>query len=254
MNNSNKLIVSNLIISAVGSAAAEIATLPICTVKTNYQNQRLSDCISITNITKRIYANGGLGAFYRASFAAVSSQALSTSSKYALYRILEENQVLSNNKFVNGALSGIISSLFTHPLDTVKIHNQMLQSDNSFDKKHTYLSELKKNGVGLLYRGYSKTVGKVSLGSMLFFPLYDTYYKLSNNNCILASFGSALTSTIIIQPLDYLKTRHIYGQSLYEGGFKNLSSYYKGLSLNLMRIIPHFMITMVMIEYLKVKY
>ena len=65
---------------------------------------------------------------------------------------------------------------------------------------------------------------------------------------------AALTSTIIIQPLDYLKTRHIYGQSLYEGGFKNLSSYYKGLSLNLMRIVPHFMITMLMIEYLKVKY
>ena len=67
-------------------------------------------------------------------------------------------------------------------------------------------------------------------------------------NAISASFMSAIISTTIMHPIDYLKTRHIYGLPLYSGF--NPFNYYKGLALNLARIVPHFVITMTTIDTL----
>jgi len=52
-----------------------------------------------------------------------------------------------------------------------------------------------------------------------------------------------------MHPVDYLKTRHMAGLNLYSGW--NPLIYYRGLSINLMRIVPHFMITMGVIEWMK---
>ena len=224
----------NLKKSALATAFAEVVTLPICTIKTQYQNTSSN---SIYATALQIYKKEGLPGFYKASVPAILSQTFSTSSKYVLYRYLEEKQYAG--KMINGMVSGLISSLFTHPIDSVKIHWQM---------RTPFLPEYYKHGPGLLYRGYTKTVGKMLVSSSLFFPMYDYFYEKSNKNAALAAFGSAMTSTTIMQPLDYLKTRHIYGLQLYQG--LHPSIYYKGLSLNLFRVVPHFMIVMTSIEYL----
>src|ERR1700739_3665379 len=95
--------------SVIGSGIAEIITLPICTVKTNYQN---SKNLSVWTIVKQTYrADGLLRGFWRASFPAVSSQILSSSLKWTIYKTMEEQQQIYSNKFVNGAISGMVSSL-----------------------------------------------------------------------------------------------------------------------------------------------
>jgi peptidase E len=84
---------------------------------------------------------------------------------------------------------------------------------------------------------------------MLFFPLTDTFMNLTNNNIIISSAGSAIISTTVMQPFDLLKTKQLSGiNKLYS---YNIMDYYKGLSLNLFRVVPHFMITMSCIELLK---
>lgn len=216
--------------SVIATGVAEFLTLPICTCKTVYQN---SNHNSIKYTVNDIYSRLGIKGFYQASLPAISSQIFSTSSKYVLYRKLESSKVLSDNKFINGAISGVVSSLFTHPLDFIRVHWQM---NADFQVKH----------FDALYRGYSKTFSKVIVGSSLFFPLTDLA-KTKTDNIILASLLSGIVSTIVIQPIDYLKTRHIYGLSLYS------ESPYKGLSLNLLRVVPHFMIVMTCIDFLDKK-
>lgn len=225
--------IKHIISSATATGIAEIVTLPLCTIKTNFQN---TNGISVRETCKHIYSKYGMKGFYNASGWAITSQILSTTTKYTWYQILKD---YTPNVFVAGATSGVLSSLLTHPLDVLKIHYQM----------HTpFLPELNKYGLRLFYRGYSKTLTKSTFGSIFFFPLYDIF-KLHVHNNTLAAMMSAIISTTCMQPIDYMKTRHIYGQPFFSGW--NIRPYFKGLSLNLMRVVPHFMVTMTVIEQCK---
>ena len=231
----------NLVISSFSTGIAEIVTLPICTVKTNFQN---TNSKSIISTIKHIFNRGGIRGFYSASYPAIFGQMISTSTKYTLYRYF--NQYNDNKSmfksFLNGLCAGICSSLITHPLDTVKIHLQMNKA---------FVPELKRNGFKIFYRGYSKTLCKIGASSGFFFPIYDKCNSIFENPSI-ASFFSAIISTTLMHPLDYLKTRHIYGLSLYNG--LNPLNYYKGLTLNMARIVPHFTIMMTILEFLSSLY
>lgn len=225
----------NLFNSAIATGIAEFVTLPACTIKTNYQN---TNSLSITKTTKEIYGKYGVRGFYSASFPAISSQIISTSSKYVFYRYLEDQQFQYSNKVLNGIASGVTSSLITHPIDVIKIHWQM---------NDPLAPKLKENGIKLMYRGYSKTFSKVCLASSLFLPIFD-YCKQITDSAFLASACSAVISTSVMHPVDFLKTRHVYGKQLFIGW--NPLLYYKGISINLLRIVPHFVIVMTTIEYL----
>lgn len=228
---------NNIISAALGTTVAEIITLPVCTIKTNYQNTNSN---SIYNTIHQIYIRGGIRAFYNASIPAIFGQVFSTTSKYTIYRYLDSNiDYPIKNKFLNGITSGVIASLVTHPLDVIKIHIQMNES---------IYQHLQKDGPSILYRGYSKTLIKIATSSSIFFPIYDTLQNRINNPS-LSSMMSGFIASLIMQPIDYLKTRHMAGLSLYNG--YNILTYYKGLTLNMMRIIPHFVITMNIIERCK---
>lgn len=224
--------------SAIATIVAEIITLPICTFKTNYQN---NSTLSMQQCLKNIYMKNGISGFYKASVPAIMSQTYSTSSKYFLFRFFENKNYPYTNKMINGIISGILTSLITHPIDNIKIHLQMNDS---------FMCKLRENGFGLFYRGYSKSFGKTVISSSMFFPLYETLNEYFEKP-VVSSMLTAIISTTIMQPLDFLKTRHIYGLSLYNG--LNLQHYYRGLSLNLMRIVPHFVITMTTIDFLNKK-
>ena len=229
INNTMKHIIS----ASLATSVAEVITFPLCTLKTNYQN---SNNVSMANTMRNIWIKRGIVGFYNASGWAITSQILSTTTKYTLYQTLKD---VMPNKFIAGALSGALSTIITHPIDVIKIHYQM----------HTpVLPELRQNGLQLFYRGYSKSLIKASVGSFCFFPLFDIFNGYTRN-ASMAAMLSGIVSTTIIQPLDYMKTRQIYGQSFFSGW--NPRPYLKGLSLNLMRVVPHFIITMTLIEYMK---
>ena len=148
----------NIITSVPATCIAEFATLPICTLKTTYQN---NDNATIRGSFRSIYNNYGIKGFYNASVWAISSQVISTATKYTLYRKLEHSVP---NKFIAGGIAGLIGSMMTHPFDVLKIHFQMHSS---------FISALKQEGPKLFYRGYSKSLTKAVVGSMLFLPLFD---------------------------------------------------------------------------------
>ena len=230
-------VYNNIINSSISTAIAEIATLPICTIKTNYQNTVLQNT-TIYKTIQTMYKNNGIKIFYSASAPAILSQIVSTSSKYSIYRYLDCNNIITKNKLANGFISGILSSFITHPIDVFKIYWQMQKS---------VMTEISKYNLFILYRGYSKSFIKSSLSCSIYFPLYDTL-SYNNENKIINSVLSSGIATLIIHPIDYLKTRHIAGLPLFNG--INPLNYYRGLTLNMTRIVPHFVITMYCIEQL----
>lgn len=228
---------NRLINSACGTVVAEVMTLPISTIKTNFQN---TPSKTIVGTTLNLYEKGGFKIFYATSLPAIASQVLSSSSKYVFYRHLEDMHLKNSNKVLNGLLSGIASSLITHPFDSVKIHMQM---------STPFIPQLRKHGLFLFYRGYSKTFGKVIVSSSLLMPIYDVCKEKFNP--VTSGLVAGFVGSFCMQPIDYLKTRHVYGLPYYAG--YNPLTYYKGFSLTALRIVPHFMITMAIIELLESK-
>ena len=100
----------------------------------------------------------------------------------------------------------------------------------------------------ILYRGYSKTFAKVVISAPLFFPLQEELTKQTGSN-IIGSIMAATIGTTCMQPFDYLKNRQIYGNSLYNT--PGIKIYFRGLSLNLFRVVPHFTIIMYTTQFLE---
>ena len=234
-------IFKHLLANATGATIAELLTLPICTVKTNYQTRSFN---SVTNCVKSIYTTRGLYGFFSiASYPAVISQIASTCSKFTFYRFLQtyrqtpKADILNNS--INGALSGFLGSLLTHPIDVVKVHLQ--RNESIRPKWNTDLI----GRVKFMYSGYTPTIGKNVALYALLLPCQD-FYKSKVNNTLIAAIMTTVTVTTIIQPLDYLRVRGITKQGLFLG--YNPLNYYKGFWLNLSRSIPHFFITIYISE------
>ena len=224
----------NFISSSIGSACAEIITLPICTIKTIYQTQtQLTPRQIITNL----YQTKGVKGFFQASTPAIISQVLSTSSKYYLYHAIkdyrqtEDSNIISNS--INGGLGGLGGSLLSHPFDVWKNHLQRGQTLLNFQIK-------------TLYSGYSGTIAKNILLYSMLFPVYD-FYKLHITNPLIASIFTSITCSLVTQPLDYYKTVLMSGNK-----FAGWTNPYKGYSLMISRTIPHFMISMTITDNIKV--
>ena len=228
----------NLIPSVIGSLIAEILTLPICTVKTIYQN---NPNITLNQTIQQIIKKSGYRGFVQASPPAILSQIISTSTKYSFYnyikyiRCTESSDVLNNS--LNGMLGGLFGSVFSHPIDVWKNYSQRNEKFplTSFDIKK-------------YYQGYSASIYKnIALYSCLF-PIYD-FYKIKFDSIYISSIVTSLTVSLIIQPFDYLKTVKMAG-GITSNSIK-LKNFWRGFGLMLSRSIPHFLITMVITEKIK---
>lgn len=231
----------DVITSGIAVAIAELITMPISTIKTNYQTNL--NYKNIINTIKDIYLTRGIFGFYSATLAGMASQIVSISSKYTIYQLLKKYRKTEDhnfkNNFINGVISGICGSILSHPLDVIKITQQ---------RNESFKNNIKNEGIYIIYRGYSKNLTKTIGLSGLLFPTYD-FYKSKFNNSIIAALLTSLTTTSILHPIDLLKTRHIANQKLFLGF--NIMNYYRGISINLIRILPHFTIVMGLTEYLK---
>lgn len=228
-------------ISTAAACIAEMITLPICAVKTIYQTDLKYK--SIRNVASDIYKKQGIRGFYNSSGWAILSQSVSTGTKYSGYSALQKHRNTRQNdlqgNMINGMIGGIISTVFVHPIDVLKVHKQ---------NNYNFLNELKLHGPKLFYRGASKSLTKNMLLTSINFPIHDFCKHYTQNTFVAAALAS-FTTSLIVHPIDYLKVRHISGQDLYPSS--SVRYYYRGFHINLMRIMPHFIITMACIDYFK---
>jgi len=226
----------------MGTLIAEIATLPICTIKTIYQNKKT---LTIPKTIELISKTQGIKGFFMASNPAIITQILSTSSKFTLYEKLKHiRQTENSNMFdnsINGIISGLAGSLLTHPFDVWKNFTQRNENYWKFLKNSS--SKSMGNFIKTcLYPGYSGSIGKnIALYSALF-PLND-WYKSKFDSIYISAPLTTLTVSLIVQPFDYYKVVKIAGNTP--------SQPFRGFTLMLARNIPHFTITMLVTDWIR---
>lgn len=220
---------NKLISTSCATLIAESITLPICTIKTVYQNNNLTTI----NTIKYIYQQNKIKGFFFASTPAILSQILSTSSKFTIYEYIKnkrntpKDDIINNS--INGGISGILGSLLTHPIDIWKNFNQ---------RNENYINFLQSKNLPLvkkLYSGYSGNISKNIILYSCLYPIND-YYNSYFNSYLISAPLTTLTVSFIIQPFDYYKTIKMAGSKP--------TNFFRGFHLLLLRSLPHFMITM----------
>lgn len=116
--------------------------------------------------------------------------------------------------------------------------NYQQRNNNSF------FADLRNNILGTMYKGYSQSIMKNVLLYSSLYPIYDFYKSNISSNPLIVSPLTTLTVTLYLQPVDYIKVNIMAGNKII------IKDLYKGMSLNLMRSIPNFMITMTITEYI----
>jgi hypothetical protein len=241
----------NIINSALGTFVAEIVTLPLCTLKTVYQN---NSTYSITQSYKYIYnIHNSYRGFFQASIPAIISQIVSTSSKYSAYEYIKSvrnknkdsqvgKELILFNNSINGILGGLIGSIVTHPFDLWK---------NFVQRNKSYIVHLKSNSTNMstfiyngLYQGYTGSIAKNIVLYASLFPLLD-YYQTLTPHFWLASLGTTLSVSFLIQPFDYYKV-----VKMANGKGNVIKNPLRGFTLLLARSIPHLFITMSLTKFL----
>lgn len=221
--------------SALSAGIAEVVTIPVCTTKTVYQTNVLHQTNSITQTFKKIYEKGGIKAFYKGTTPAFTAQILTASLRITFYEYLIRNQQLPF--FVAGVVSAVLVTVITHPLDVVRIVWQTSAASNTTGK------------LPFIYTGWTKSFYKAVIGGATFLPL-RSFIKEKNPN--LTSFQinllTAIISTTIITPIDYFKTAVIGNNKITSKDI--MKNPFKGLSLNLLRVVPHFTIMMTVFDFL----
>ncbi len=230
---------ANIISSCVGTLFAEILTIPVCTIKTVYQNNSPE---TIPNTIRTIIKTQGIKGLFSASGPAIITQILSTSSKFTLYERIKNyrgtstSNILDNS--INGMISGVAGSLITHPFDVWKNFTQRNVNYLTQLKKSTSFNNFITKG---LYPGYTGSIGKnLALYSTLF-PLND-FYKSQFNSIYISAPLTTITVSLIVQPFDYYKVVKMAGNKPVQP--------FRGFSLMLARNIPHFTITMCVTDWI----
>lgn len=229
----------HIISSGVGVVVAELATIPICTMKTN---RVLHPEISAYNIFKNILKRDGFFGFYSASMPAVFSQIISTTSKYTFYKLIQKERKTDDanvvDNMLNGALGGVGGSLLSHPFDvmrTIKQNNQSI---------------IKEFKASIAYRGYSKSITKSFVLGGFSFPIFD-FYKKKIDNIFIASILTTISSSFFIYPIEYMKIRHMAIGERMKFEFPFQKKYYTGFEMHMLRCVPHFSIMIITTEKIK---
>ena len=227
----NKVIV-DLGSAAIGGFVAEITTYPIKSLKNVFQTNDHT-------LTKVIRDLGKRG-FYRGTLPTFMSKGVSVALKYTLYQSLKvkisekiPNKTLA--KVVSGATGGAIGVIFTQPMFVWML---CLQRGEVMKPQYAF-------------RGVIVNIFRtIPLYSMLF-PLYDSYYVWTKDP-FLSSLLTTMTTTTVLQPIEYIRTNHAAGRLI---GLKTpIKTLYRGTGLAFIRNSAHLSITMILIENIKSYY
>jgi len=119
-----------------------------------------------------------------------------------------------------GYVGGIIGTLMSHPIDTIRINKQS-------SMKPTY-------SLRSLYRGILTPIIGIGIEKAIVFGTYDLINKKICNN-FLSGVGAGFSSTIVVTPVEYFKIIYQNNSNIKQLRLKNL---YRGWTATLFREVP----------------
>jgi len=178
------------------------------------------------------------------------------------------------SKIIAGGLSGALGSAFVNPTDLVKIRFQSVLPGTLKPYKNTFqafYTIFTQEGLRGLYKGVTPTIVRASVLTSAQLSSYDhtKRYLLRDGYAgdnfrthLLASLISGLITTTATNPVDIVKTRWMTDKSLYSSPLdvfvkiikkEGILSLFKGWVPNYLRLGPHFLLSIPLNEYIRVK-
>ena len=144
------------------------------------------------------------------------------------------------NEFIAGSLGGLVGTILSHPIDTIKTRIQSGLAKNIFDAIH-----MKK-----LYSGIRAPLLGVPLEKSIVFGFYNLGKQNGLNNFWSGIIGGFM-STLIVTPIEYVKVNL---QNKTPLSSLKISNIYKGFIPTVCRETPGFGIYFTVYNYLNNNY
>lgn len=151
-------------------------------------------------------------------------------------------ELVPDNHYVKGAISGMFGIIISHPVDTIKTHLQTHKTLTSFKFEPIHL-----------YRGITSPLLGVGLEKSLVFGTYN-YCRNNKLNIPISGAISGFVASLIVSPYERIKIlRQNQTHFLWSECIKP-SFLFKGLGATFTREVPGFAIYFSTYEYLKNKF
>ena len=154
---------------------------------------------------------------------------------------------MTDNYYFKGCISGMVGILISHPVDSIKTHNQ-IQNNNKTSLRLGF-----KYNITNLYKGIMSPLVGVGLEKALVFGTYN-YFKNITNNTPISGAISGFVASAIVSPYERIKIMKQTNQKILLADCFKPSFIFKGLSATLTREIPGFAIYFSTYEGLKNKF
>jgi hypothetical protein len=151
-------------------------------------------------------------------------------------------ELVPDNHYVKGAISGMFGILISHPIDSIKTHMQTNKNMSTFHYKPTNL-----------YRGITSPLLGVGLEKSLVFGTYN-YCRNNKINIPISGAISGFIASLIVSPYERIKILRQNQTKFNLSECTNPSFLFKGLSATFTREVPGFAIYFSTYEYLKNKF
>ena len=172
------------------------------------------------------------------------------------------NNRKANNteRLLFGGIAGLVATSVTHPIDVIK-HRLMCYKDiNSF--KSASIDIYKENGGSFrnYFKGYGSTISSLTPFIALNFATFDFLKEnipqtINKNNPLTTlslGAGSSLVAQTLCYPLDTIRRRMQNKEIGYKNGLDaGVLSFYKGLTPNILRMVPNTAIRFALFDILK---
>lgn len=269
----------------VGCGIAGFLTNPFDVIKV--RNQQFIDAKyqSFRGTATAIWTEEGLRGFYKGASASVLRECTYSSVRMGLYEPIKRQYALMLNvdddgdcptsspwiKLLSSFTSGAIGSAIFNPVDVVKVRFQSApKSPPPYSSlRDAFVTIYKEKGLSGLYIGASATVTRAAFLTSAELGSYDIiknnilvsylgFDKEANITHFGASFIASLIACTAANPADVVKTRVMNDPHGHVGGviehFKHILKadgplgFLKGWTASYLRIGPHTVISLVLIE------
>ncbi|XP_076003865.1 mitochondrial dicarboxylate carrier [Genypterus blacodes] len=264
----------------LASCGAACCTHPLDLVKVHLQTQQEVKK-RMVGMAVHVVKSDGLLALYSGLSASLCRQMSYSLTRFAIYETVRDMMGSTNKgpmpfyqKVLLGAFGGFTGGFVGTPADMVNVRMQndvKLPPELRRNYKHAIdglFRVFREEGVRRLFSGATMASSRGALVTVGQLACYDQAKQLvlgtgmMGDNIFthfLSSFIAGGCATILCQPLDVLKTRLMSSQGEYTGVAHCLretarlgpSAFYKGLVPAGIRLVPHTVLTFILLEQLK---
>lgn len=264
-------------------AIARTATAPLDRIKLLFQVQMVPSAgtsptayTGVLQAVSKIAREEGFLAFWKGNGVNIirvfpySASQLMSNDAYKRLLADGDGNLSVPRRLISGACAGMTATALTHPLDTVRLRLALPNSGYS-GMSHAFVSMVRTEGVGSLYKGLIPTLVGIAPYAALNFASYDGlkrfYYGegLANRNqnpvinLGLGGVAGTIAATVCY-PLDTIRRRMQMKGQVYRNQMdafatiwrsEGLVGFYRGWAANTIKVVPQNAIRFVAYESLK---